>query len=1115
MTEPITNTVSTFIDSQLPQFIREDNPRFGAFLKAYYQWMETSNNSAIIGESKKLLSYKDIDRTTDAFIQYYINDFLPYFPNSTALDEKKLLKAARDFYQKKGSVESLQFLFRVLYNKEASIYFPKDNILKTSDGKWTQPQALRVVLDAETLNFDVNQLVGRFGVGSISNTYCVIESASKTVDSDLGITLIELIVSGVTQAFAQLENLNITYTTANGSSQLFSQKIIAALSDIKIDPNNRGTKYTGYVKDSGGNFTYLGDPVVITGGLASGDVQARKATAFVGNVTSGSITGVTVQYGGCGYRVFPNTISRVVNDPADNTGAGANVIVQAFDSTNSIFLLLNTDAITYKQNSTISAADYAFLNLAFSNANTPLQNAFSFANVQFAAITSMNVINGGGGYTAVPTLNLSTFYYSDYTTDTANTGNTALLANVLSYISELGYVCNVVIGSGGTGYSNVTDTIVVPSAIGYNATFTFQTTANVISSVTITNRGEGYIQLPINLIIANSTNVSNSSAGSNAVLTAYGFGQGAQFNIAVDKIGLISDFRITSRGFDYISTPNISLRIQDVIINTLPANTSFVVDTKLYQGASINAASYSAYIDSYNVTSGVLRLYDYQGALNVFANLVATTLNARVNISATGNVKTYGDGKAKATAIFLNGLIKFPGFYLNTDGMPSSDMYLQDSDKYHNYSYVIVVEKALSEYKNTLMQLIHPPGMDMLGQYSIIADENISLNAVSNISISTNAAGNIGVDGQYFSNTGNGNGWYSILNAGNTPLTTMKPLSNSTYWIRTAANTLIVNSPTGILAPDGSTSNVVRMTENTSPLAFYGLSHDWVGAENPVGQQVANANVTFSIYAKFGSSNGANQFLSIISDITGGNDNAAVTTFNTAASPMTFLANSNTGTQSRQRGWSITPVANSNGWHRLATTVTLGSNTQLRFGVSFATTSASLSYPTYAGNSSNMIYLWGPQLDTNTGNSITPNQYYGLHTMFGTQNSFGSVGNVGDMVVFNTTDSSRRLHTKTITGIGNGNIAYLDANTNFIFTNPANVTNTSNVIVSTNVLGNIAVNDLVQLNVNGNIQLSLVQVVAQNSLSVNTIFQVNVSNIMLSVFPSMNGASYTIVQAPK
>lgn len=888
MTQPITNTVSTFIDSQLPDFIREENPQFGAFLKAYYEWMENSANSAITTQSKSLLSYIDIDRTTDNFIQYYINDFLPYFPNDVVLDERKLIKAARNFYQKKGSVESIQFLFRVLYGKEAEIYFPKDYILKTSDGKWTLPQSLRLLVDSNNLNFDINLLVGRQGLGSITNAACIIESATRTVDQGLGIELIELYVSNINKSFGDLENLNVVYgQDANGNSLVFSEKIIASISNILINPNYRGLRYKGYIEDGLGNIIYPGDPIVISGGLEPGDPQAQKAVAFVGNVTSGSISGITVNYGGSGYRISPNTIVKIINNPSDNTGTGANIIVQSIDTTNAIYVNVNTDSIDYEANVVLNAASYSFSNDANANANTLLSDAFTYQNLQFGAITSMNVINGGGAYTAVPSLNLAVTYYSDLLTDLVTIGASQNTINSdMQFMDDLGLMCNVVINSGGSGYDPTKDEIIVPDSVGYNAAFSFVVNGGgAITGVTIVNRGEGYISLPINLVVANSTNNQNSSAGSGASLTAFGFGQGANISLSVNQIGEIIDFRITNRGFDYISSPNISLKVADLIINPFSNLESFAVDTQVFQGSSINNATWRANVDSYNITSSLLRVYNYQGALNVYSNISAATFNVTINTVATGNVTIYGNGLAKANAIFLNGLIKYPGFYLTTDGFLSSDQYLQDAVKYHNFSYVIVVEKALTEYKNALMKLVHPIGTSMLGTYSVIEDE------------------------------------------------------------------------------------INYVTPNTEV--------------------------------------------------------------------------------------DIVPVVSGS-------------------------------------------------LNTNSNSSII----YGVGT------NFGTTGNVGDIIIFNTSDTSRREQAKIITNVSNVNAITVESNTMFFHYTLGSTAASSNVVSAVNVYGNIAVGDLIAVDVNNNsnIVFSNVLAVSQNSITGNTVFGAAYSNLTIFVFPSINSASYSIVK---
>ena len=119
----ITNNQKTslLVASQLPEFIR-DNPsyeKFVLFLQAYYEWLEQNNN--VVDRTKNILNYLDVDNTTDEFINYFINDFLPYFPQEIAADQRKLLKAAREFYVTKGSENSLKFL--LLFLKQVNLLF--------------------------------------------------------------------------------------------------------------------------------------------------------------------------------------------------------------------------------------------------------------------------------------------------------------------------------------------------------------------------------------------------------------------------------------------------------------------------------------------------------------------------------------------------------------------------------------------------------------------------------------------------------------------------------------------------------------------------------------------------------------------------------------------------------------------------------------------------------------------------------------------------------------------------------------------------------------------------------------------------------------------------------
>jgi len=59
--------VSNLVSSQLPDFIRSDNPKFVIFLEKYYKWLESSNNA--LYEVKTLEQSKDLDLVDD----YYLN----------------------------------------------------------------------------------------------------------------------------------------------------------------------------------------------------------------------------------------------------------------------------------------------------------------------------------------------------------------------------------------------------------------------------------------------------------------------------------------------------------------------------------------------------------------------------------------------------------------------------------------------------------------------------------------------------------------------------------------------------------------------------------------------------------------------------------------------------------------------------------------------------------------------------------------------------------------------------------------------------------------------------------------------------------------------------------
>lgn len=721
----IDNPISFLVEKQIPEFIRSDMnntyANFVAFVKAYYEWMEQENG--VTTETRSLLSYADIDKTTDEFIKYFVYKFLPYFPQDLITDRAKLIKTINDFYAKKGSTESLKFLFRAVYNEDIDVFFPKENILRASDGKWRIPKTLRLTIANTPSTFDLSTIKKRLAVGRDSRASCVIESAYRTIDAGTGAEIIEIYISNVKKKFDNGELLDVQYIDENGDQGiLLSERIIGSLSNLRINPRKRGLRYK------------VGDPVVFYGGLTDDpSISTQEARAIVSEVTDGRLQTVFVQSGGGGYgfRITPNTEVDVINAPGDTTGTGA--IVRVEEISNEVTFQFNLDSIQEYASLTLNAADYGFPNVAISNSNTTLSNAFSFGTVNVGTISKVTIKSSGTNYTEVPTLDVNSFYD---TSNSENFYNSTIVVGNESYRDEweatrqnfldLGKIASVQIIRGGSGYSTATDKIYVNrnGGGGYGAVISFSTSGGEITGLTLVSGGEGYNgpKGSLDLIVANSANMYASSAGSGAILRAYRYGEGDDLGATVDDVGRIQKFSLTSRGSGYVTTPNVSLKIKDVAIQSIDTPILPFEEGQFVYQTSALSPTFSGFVDTHSSTTGVLRLYNYNGTLNTSLNLVvsATDTQPQYNVNVYSTVATYGNGLARANAEFFNGVINYDGYYLNTDGFLSADKVLQDSRKYHNFSYVVLTEQSLQEYRNMLLDILHPTGTKLFGKKKVV-----------------------------------------------------------------------------------------------------------------------------------------------------------------------------------------------------------------------------------------------------------------------------------------------------------------------------------------------------------------------------------------------------------
>jgi len=748
---------SSLIRNQVPDFVRSEYPKFVTFLEKYYEWLETTD--MVSDGLYQIKNSYDIDNADEYYLEQLKRQLLPYFPNEIVADKRLFLKLVAEFYRTNGTQQSIKFLFKALFNENIDIYYPKDDILKTSDGKWVLPLALRIdTADSNIMNIEKTLLTGQ-----TSKATAVVEKVLRSVDRQLGITYTEVYISNITRLFTTGETVTATYN--NGTNNVtVSGRLVGALSEIKIDSSNRGLYYNGYDTTTG----YSGDPLTIVGGLNPLANNPIGAIAYVGQTTTGGITDIAVDNGGFGFRkqdVSPNSVildftggfeGAAFGTEAkaelllldENTPRTINVSNLSIATLNTLYaniaVVENNVIRTISTSTSFNVYPMAFVTLTGSGGgyrNKPILNAYSLYNenkddtlvsssvniVKNTRIITDNTINFGyffqnGDYVrlflnnryeqilVIEDVSTNTLRFADlFPNDISGVSIYKLNRNDLYNIGSIGRI-NVI--NGGNGYA-LNDIIIFQGGSGYGANAVVSqlyTGNNGIKKVTVNNHssgayiigGEGYMRDSLPTLSVQSVSGANAS-----LIVSEVTGDGEQFSLDTSRIGAISSIRVFSYGYDYVSSPTISLRNADIILSNVTTGQLFVSNTVIYQGSSNVSTTFKATVDAFNPATGLLRVFNYRGTVTIGQSLKSddNSISSIVN-----SVTYYGDGRAKATAKFENGLIRYPGIYLNTDGQISADKKLQDGEKYHNFSYIIKTKTDYVKFKKPLNDISHPIG---------------------------------------------------------------------------------------------------------------------------------------------------------------------------------------------------------------------------------------------------------------------------------------------------------------------------------------------------------------------------------------------------------------------
>jgi hypothetical protein len=478
-----------------------------------------------------LLNFRDPDKVISNFLGHFKNEFLNTLPKSIEQysNIRNLIKNIKYIYGLKGTSEGNNLFFNLLFNETATTTYPRDQILRASDGKWNTSTILRaVILEGET-----NKLIGRTITGQTSGSTAIVET----------VTTFQIGADTISEFLLNKE-------TIDGNFEI-GEEILGTETDedsyyIKLTvtgiPNNPTVT-------NGGSLYVSENPVTISGGGEGALIQTQA-------IGHGNITQFFIDNPGQGYAIGDDLIFNNANTNGGEVVAKVSIVNGGFvDET------LGEDRIVLED--ATQEGDLYTGNVLVQESGTGIKD-----------ITDIRFINHGSNYTSLPTLTVSSVL-----------GTNAIIK---CYGDEVGSVQSLKIIEPGKGYQNSPAPTL---SLSTNILF-LNRVGNFIIGETITglsSDGSSIISAKIDNI-NNNTNIlklknSTGTFGTDIVITGQSTGAYATikiFNQAAAETDVVSILDTTGSFLN--SDGKVSENTMKIEDNLLYQDFSYVISV----GRSIN-----------------------------------------------------------------------------------------------------------------------------------------------------------------------------------------------------------------------------------------------------------------------------------------------------------------------------------------------------------------------------------------------------------------------------------------------------------------------------------------------------------------------------------------------
>lgn len=704
-------------------------------------------NPNVIGKSRELLEYRDIDTTLEQFVDQFKLKYMNNIPSDILSDKRFLVKHILDLYRSKGTKRAYELLFRLLFNEDIQVYIPGEDIFTSSDAEWFVPTYIEV-----NDNPFLEQMIGKEIIGTASAARAVVETVFRKIVNRSVYNVVFL--NNVKGNFVYDEQILCPELTEMTIAE--APVVIGSLSSISIV--NGGANYE------------IGDILNVKGSGAGGLARVAATRDENGKVT------FTLLNGGSGFSVNADIIV--------SGGGGAGATFKIGGLIDKELIQINKDSINdYDQDVLDSLSDGVYLTV---NSTVPIANAtyvygsldvttldvsplsgdlqigeyvYNVGNTISGIVVEsdesylvLSNVSGTFAQTMILTGNTSAAnVYVNYnygvTTIEANgqivsggfsNATTIEIDNIYNF-TNTEIIDEVVVSNNGLNYAN-NDKVTFTGGSGSGGLGYITTNSNgSIITVDLTETGSGYTSPPSAVI--------NTVSGSGAVLIPSTIRQSGRFLPKMTVYGryangvlnggnteVVSVRRLTDWNFPNINIPddeNLDSQIDNVLqteileIGTIaflsginpgegyssdPSVTIIerdVYDLRIDDG--FNANTFKGFNASVNAKAGTAN--GIVTAISVFDSGVGYRKYEELLLSSNTNPIAV-TGKS---VIEKNGVGS--GFWKNEKSFTSANKYLIDSDYYQEFSYEIITSKMKASYENIVKSLIHPAGVKMFGRF--------------------------------------------------------------------------------------------------------------------------------------------------------------------------------------------------------------------------------------------------------------------------------------------------------------------------------------------------------------------------------------------------------------